>query len=79
MKNPFSVIDFSVVDSSQDCNSVIRSSLIARGKDSKEGRQIVFFTSVDPMSERQEDEPYDVTESREELYRTKWKVCQKAR
>ena len=44
----------------------------------KEARQTVFFTTVDPMNEPQRDEPYDVKEPREVLFRTKWKVCQNA-
>ena len=47
------------------CNSTCRSGLIAGWEDSMEGRQ-----AVDPMNEPQEDEPYDVTEPREVLYRT---------
>ena len=62
------------VGSSHDFNSRTRSGLIAGGKDSKEGRQTVFFTAVDLMKEPREDEPYDVTKPREVPYRLKWKV-----
>ena len=48
------------------------------GKDAKQGRQIVSFTSVDPMSESQKDEPHDVTKPRQVPYRTRWKVNQDA-
>ena len=43
------------VGSSHDRNSVLRSSLVAGQEDSKEGRQAVFFTAVDPMNEPQEN------------------------
>ena len=33
----------------------------------------MFSTAVGPMSEPQEDEPYDVSKSREVPHRTKWK------
>ena len=49
---------------SHDCNSIIQSRLIAGGKDTKEGRQTVFFTAVDLMNEPQEDEFDDVTKPR---------------
>ena len=42
-----------------DYHSLIRSGLIAGGKDTKEGRQTVFFAAVDPLTEHQKDEPYD--------------------
>ena len=52
------------VGTSQHCNSIPQSGLAAGGKDSKEGRQTVFFTAVDPMNEPQRDEPYEVKEPR---------------
>ncbi len=64
--------------SSHYCHSVLPSDLIAGGKDSKERRQTVLFTAVDPMNEPQRDEPYDVKESREAPYRTKCNVYQNA-
>ena len=51
---------------------------MAGGKDSKEGRQTVFFTAVDPTNEPRKDESYDVNGPREVLYRTKWKFYQNA-
>ena len=57
---------------------IIHSGLIAGGKDTKEGRQAVFFTAVNPMTDSQEDEPLDVRKPRKVLYRTKWKVFQDA-
>ena len=41
------------VGSSLDPHSIILSGLIAGGKDTKEGRQAVFFTAVNPMTEPQ--------------------------
>ena len=64
--------------SSHDCNSVQRSSLVAGLEDAKEGRQAVFFTSVDPMNEPQEKKVHDVTKPRQVLYRTRWKVYENA-
>ena len=43
------------VGSSQDCHSINRSDQIAGGKDTKEGRQSVFFTAVDAMNQLQKD------------------------
>ena len=60
------------VGSSGGCNSVLRAGFIAGGKDTKEGRQTVFFTAVDPMNER------DVTKPRQVPCRTRWKVYQNA-
>ena len=54
--------------SSHYCNSVFQSGLIAGGKDSKEGRQIAFFTAVGPMNEPQRDELFGVNEPGEILY-----------
>ena len=48
--------------------------LIAGGKDTKEGRQTVFFTAVDPMTDSQEDESYDVAKPRKVQCKTEWKV-----
>ena len=50
----------------------------AGGKDTKEGRQTVFVTAVDPMNEPQEGEPFDVTKPRQVPCRTRWKVYQNA-
>ena len=44
-----------------DCNSFVKSGLVAGGKDSKEARQAVFFWAVDAMNAPQEGEPCDVT------------------
>ena len=66
------------VGSSLWMHSIIHSGLIAGGKDTKEGRQAVFFTAVNPMTDSQEDEPLDARKPRKVLYRTKWKVFQDA-
>ena len=55
-------------------HSTIHSGLIAGGKDTKEERQTVFFTGVDPMTESQEEEYQDVSKPRMVQYKTKWKV-----
>ena len=76
---PYKWVDYIYrVGSSRDCNSYIKSGLIAGGNDSKEGRRTVFFTAVHPMSEPQEDVHHDVTGPREVLHRTQWKVYQNA-
>ena len=62
------------VGSSHDCDSIIKSCLIGGRKDTKEARQTVLFTAVDPVNEPQEDEPYDVRKARQVPYRTTWKV-----
>ena len=64
--------------SHHDCKSIIKSGLIAEAKDTKEGRQTVFFTAVDPMSEPKRDEPYKVHEPQEVLYRMKWEFYQRS-
>ena len=56
----------------------VQSGLFAGGKDSKEGRQTVFFTAADPMNEPQRDEPDGVKEPRVVPYRTLWEVYQNA-
>ena len=49
------------VGSSLCMHSIIRSGLIAGGKDAKEGRQTVFFKAVHPMTGSQEEEYQDVS------------------
>ena len=65
------------VGSSISCSSKIRSGLIAGGEIGKDDKT-VFFTAVDPRSEPQSDEPYDVAAPRVVPYRTNWKVYQNA-
>ena len=60
------------------CHSITRAGPIARGKDSKERRQTVFFAAVDPMNEPQRDELYDVKGPRQVPDGMKWKVHQNA-
>ena len=66
------------VGSSHYCNFIVQSGLTAGGKDTKAGRQIVFFTALDPMNEIQTNETYDVKEPRVVSSRMKWKVYQNA-
>ena len=40
-------------------HSITHSGLVARGKDTIEKRQTVFFTAVNPMTDPQEDAPYE--------------------
>ena len=63
---------------SLDRHSIIHSGLTAGGKDTTEGRQTVFFTLVNPVTEPQKDEPYDVIKQRKVQYKTKWKEFQDA-
>ena len=62
------------VNSSLDLHSIIQSGLTAGRKNTKEGRQTVFFTAVNPVTDSQEDEPYNVMKPRKVPYKTKWKV-----
>ena len=48
-----------------------------QGKDT-EGKQTVFFTAVDPMSDSHEEEHRDVSKPRKVQYKTQWKVFQEA-
>ena len=58
------------------CSSFIQSGLVPGRKDTKEGRQWLFFTGVDPVNEPQQDEPCDVTQPRQVPYRTRRKLYQ---
>ena len=74
---PYAWIEYiNHVGSSLSCNSIVQSGLIAGGQTWKEGRQIVFSTVVDPLSDQQRDELYDVKRPRVVPYQTKWKVYQ---
>ena len=63
------------VGSCLDLHFIIQSGLVAGGK---EGRQAVFFTAVNPMTDSQEDGPYDVTKPRKVPYKTESLVFQDA-
>ena len=67
-----------LIDSFLDAHSIIQSRLIAGGQDTTEGRQTVFFTAVNPMTDSQEDDLFDVVKPRKVPYKTKWKVFQDA-
>ena len=66
------------VGSSLDLHSTIYSGLIAGGKGGEEGRQIVSFTVVNPMTDSQDEESYDVGKPRKVPCKTLWKVYQDA-
>ena len=67
------------VGSSLCTHSIFHLVPIAGGKYIKEGRQTVFFTAVDPMSDfQEEEEDHDLTKPRQVQYKTKWKVFQDA-
>ena len=57
---------------------ILLSIQIAGGKDRKDGRQTVFFTAFNPMTDFQEEEYHDVTKPRKVQCKTKWKVFQDA-
>ena len=59
-------------------HSFFYSGLLAGGKDTKEGRQTVFFTALDLMSNVQKEEYEDVSKPRKVHYKNKWKVFQDA-
>ena len=46
------------------CAPVLQSGLIARGKDAKEGRQKVFFTTLDPINDEPEEEYQDLSKKK---------------
>ena len=63
------------VGSSHYMHSIILSGLIPGGNDVKRGRQMVFFTAVDPMAaylHRQRD--CDVTKPRIAVYKQNWRI-----
>ena len=62
------------IGSSHDCNSIIKSGLVAGGKDTHEGRQTVFFTAMVLLNQPHKDEPYVAPLPRVVPYRTKGKL-----
>ena len=66
------------VGSSLYLHYIFQSGLISGGKDTKEGRQTVFFTAVHPMTDSQENEHYDVMKPRQVPFKTTCKVYQHA-
>ena len=63
---------------SRHTHSILQSGLIAGGKDAKEGRQTVFFTASDPMSDEPEKEYQNLSKPRKVLYKSLWKMIQDA-
>ena len=61
-----------------ELNSVIRNGLIPGGTSLKRGRQVVFFTAVNPMEDGNSmgETPCDLTKPRIALYKNTWKRCQ---
>ena len=59
-------------------HSIIHSGLIGGRDDTEEGRQTVFSTALDPMSNAQEEEHQDAPQPRKVHYKSKWKVIQDA-
>ena len=59
--------------------SILETGLIAVGKDSREGRQTVFFTPLDPWrDETEETFQGDLSKPREVHHKTEWKRAQDA-
>ena len=52
--------------------------LIAGGNDTKEGRQTVFFTALDPTGDETQEEYDDFTKPRIVQYKNKWNNSQHA-
>ena len=52
--------------------------LIAGGKDTKEGRQTVLFTALEPMSNESDEEYQDVSGPRKVHHESMWQVTQDA-
>ena len=65
---------------SYDVQSMLRSGLIAGGRESKEGRQTIFFTPLNPIGENpDEEEPSDdLSKPRKVHFHSKWKTGQDA-
>ena len=64
------------VEGSFTLHSNMQAVLIAVGKDTKEGRQSVFFTALDPLSDEPDEEYEDSTKPRKVHYKNKWRVTQ---
>ena len=64
--------------SSHDTHSIIQSGLITGGKDVKQGRRAVFFTSVNSMFiGHYRGQDYDLTQPKTAVYKHNWKEHQK--
>ena len=65
---------------SYDASSILKSGLFAGGRESKEGRQTIFFTPLKPFGDiSDEEEPRDdLSKPRKVHYHSKWKSRQDA-
>ena len=65
---------------SYDATSILKSGLFAGGRESKEGRQTIFFTPLKPFGDiSDEEEPRDdLSKPRKVHYHSKWKSRQDA-
>ena len=63
-----------------NCTSILQSGLIAGGRASREGRQTVFFTPLNPFGDNPDEErpSDDFSKPREVHYHSKWKTIQDA-
>ena len=59
-------------------NAIPQARLTASGRGTKEGRQTVFFTPLDPVGDEAEEEYDDLSKPRKVHSKNKWKVCQDA-
>ena len=62
---------------SVNIKSILETSLVAGGKESKEGRQTFFFTPLNPFGESQ-DEEGDISKPRKGHYHSNWRHNQDA-
>ena len=65
---------------SHDVTSILRSGLIAGGRESREGRETVFFTPLNPFGDNPDEaKPSDdLFKARKEHYHSKWNPRQDA-
>ena len=59
-------------------HSIMQAGLVAGGKDTKEGRQTVFFTVLDRLGDELDEEYEDLSQPRRVHYKSKWRVTQDA-
>ena len=56
----------------------MQAGLLAGGKDTKEGRETVFYTVLDPLGNEPDEEYEDLSKPRKVQYKSKWRVTQDA-
>ena len=59
-------------------HSIMQAGLRAGAKDTKEGRQTVFFTALDPIGDELDEEYDDLSKPRKVHYQSKWTITQDA-